>query len=231
MQIGGMNSVSGAHRQDALASGAARGSGRERRERRYARLRRARPEGLRRSATRCDMSSATLTAPARPARRISRSRAAGPAASAHESSPFEITPSGNGVTLEDEMMKVAGNDMDYQAVTALYTRSLRLLKTAIGLGKQDPDHDRLPLVAQDRRNRPARPECAHAGHRREHRQRGFRRQDAGRGSLSSQDPDLQGGDGRRGRPRSSRSARSPSTSPTSRAATSRAIRRPMPMAM
>ncbi|MEO6014401.1 MAG: flagellar basal body rod protein FlgB [Devosia sp.] len=48
------------------------------------------------------------------------------------SSPFEITPSGNGVTLEDEMMKVAGNDMDYQAVTALYTRSIRLLKTAIG---------------------------------------------------------------------------------------------------
>jgi flagellar basal-body rod protein FlgB len=49
-----------------------------------------------------------------------------------ESSPFEITPSGNGVTLEDEMMKVAGNDMDYQAVTALYTRSMRLLKIAIG---------------------------------------------------------------------------------------------------
>jgi flagellar basal-body rod protein FlgB len=48
------------------------------------------------------------------------------------SSPFEITPSGNGVTLEDEMMKVAGNDMDYQAVTALYTRSLRLLKVALG---------------------------------------------------------------------------------------------------
>jgi flagellar basal-body rod protein FlgB len=49
-----------------------------------------------------------------------------------DSAPFEITPSGNGVTLEDEMMKVAGNDMDYQAVTALYTRSIRLIKTAIG---------------------------------------------------------------------------------------------------
>jgi flagellar basal-body rod protein FlgB len=49
-----------------------------------------------------------------------------------DSAPSEITPSGNGVTLEDEMMKVAGNDMDYQAVTALYTRSMRLLKTAIG---------------------------------------------------------------------------------------------------
>ena len=30
------------------------------------------------------------------------------------------------------MMKVAYNQMDYQAVTALYTRSLKLLKTAIG---------------------------------------------------------------------------------------------------
>ena len=49
-----------------------------------------------------------------------------------DAAPFEITPSGNGVTLEDEMMKVAGNDMDYQAVTALYTRSIRILKVALG---------------------------------------------------------------------------------------------------
>ena len=48
------------------------------------------------------------------------------------SAPFEITPSGNAVTLEDEMMKVSGNDLDYQAVTTLYTRSMRLLKIAIG---------------------------------------------------------------------------------------------------
>ena len=45
---------------------------------------------------------------------------------------FEITPSGNGVSLEDEMMKVSGNDMDYQTVTALYTRSMAILKTALG---------------------------------------------------------------------------------------------------
>jgi flagellar basal-body rod protein FlgB len=49
-----------------------------------------------------------------------------------ESSPFEITPSGNGLTLEDEMMKVSGNDMDYQTVTALYTRSMAILRTALG---------------------------------------------------------------------------------------------------
>jgi flagellar basal-body rod protein FlgB len=47
---------------------------------------------------------------------------------------YEIKPTGNAVSLEDEMMKVASNQMDYQAVTALYTRSLNLLKIAIGKG-------------------------------------------------------------------------------------------------
>jgi flagellar basal-body rod protein FlgB len=45
---------------------------------------------------------------------------------------YEVRPGGNAVSLEDEMMKVAANQMDYQAVTALYTRSLNLLKTALG---------------------------------------------------------------------------------------------------
>lgn len=45
---------------------------------------------------------------------------------------FEITPEGNGITLEDEMMKVAGNQVDYQTITALYTRSLKLIRTALG---------------------------------------------------------------------------------------------------
>jgi flagellar basal-body rod protein FlgB len=44
----------------------------------------------------------------------------------------ETRPSGNGVNLDDEMLKVASNQMDYQAATSLYTRSLGLLKTAIG---------------------------------------------------------------------------------------------------
>ncbi len=45
---------------------------------------------------------------------------------------FEITPEGNGITLEDEMMKVASNQVDYQTITALYTRSLKLIRTALG---------------------------------------------------------------------------------------------------
>ena len=45
---------------------------------------------------------------------------------------FEIRPAGNSVGLEDQMMKVAANQMDYQAATALYSRGLALIKTALG---------------------------------------------------------------------------------------------------
>jgi flagellar basal-body rod protein FlgB len=45
---------------------------------------------------------------------------------------YEVRPTGNAVSLEDEMMKVAANQMDYQAATAVYTRSLSLIKTALG---------------------------------------------------------------------------------------------------
>lgn len=41
-------------------------------------------------------------------------------------------PDGNRVNLEDEMLKVAQNQMDYQAVTGLYQRSLGLIRTALG---------------------------------------------------------------------------------------------------
>jgi flagellar basal-body rod protein FlgB len=45
---------------------------------------------------------------------------------------YETRPAGNAVNLEDEMLKVSANQMDYAAVTSLYTRSLGLIKTAIG---------------------------------------------------------------------------------------------------
>lgn len=43
-----------------------------------------------------------------------------------------VSPTGNSVNLEDEMMKVAANQMDYQAATAIYSRSLGLIKVALG---------------------------------------------------------------------------------------------------
>ncbi|MBA4223580.1 flagellar basal body rod protein FlgB [Bosea sp. (in: a-proteobacteria)] len=48
---------------------------------------------------------------------------------------FETTPSGNSVNLEDEMMKVAQNQSDYQLAASLYSKSLGLMKIAIGKGR------------------------------------------------------------------------------------------------
>ncbi len=45
---------------------------------------------------------------------------------------YEVRPIGNAVSLEDEMMKVAANQMDYQAATETYTQSINLIKTALG---------------------------------------------------------------------------------------------------
>lgn len=47
-------------------------------------------------------------------------------------SGFQTRPAGNAVNLEDQMLKVSANQMDYAAATSLYSRSLNLLKTAIG---------------------------------------------------------------------------------------------------
>lgn len=45
---------------------------------------------------------------------------------------YETRPAGNAVSLEDEMQKSATNQMDFAAATSLYSRSLSLIKTAIG---------------------------------------------------------------------------------------------------
>ena len=59
--------------------------------------------------------------------------AGGPGASGERGGvKFETRPSGNSVTLEDEMTKLADTQMDYQTVASLYTKSLSLLKIAIG---------------------------------------------------------------------------------------------------
>lgn len=47
---------------------------------------------------------------------------------------FQTRPAGNAVSLEEEMLKVSANQMDYAAATSLYGKSLHLLKTAIGKG-------------------------------------------------------------------------------------------------
>lgn len=45
---------------------------------------------------------------------------------------WEITPEGNAVVLEEQMIKVSQNQFDYRLASSLYTRSLGLLRTALG---------------------------------------------------------------------------------------------------
>jgi flagellar basal-body rod protein FlgB len=50
------------------------------------------------------------------------------------SARYEIRPRGNAVSHEDEMMKMGNNQMDYEAVTSMYTHSLGLIKMALDRG-------------------------------------------------------------------------------------------------
>ncbi|MBD8890406.1 flagellar basal body rod protein FlgB [Roseibium litorale] len=52
-------------------------------------------------------------------------------AKVEEQDMFEVTPSGNNVNLEEQMMLVTQNQMDFQAATSIYSRSLGLIKTAL----------------------------------------------------------------------------------------------------
>ena len=49
--------------------------------------------------------------------------------------PAETTPSGNGVMLEDQLMKVADTQADYQATISLYKKHLALIRLALGGGR------------------------------------------------------------------------------------------------
>ena len=56
----------------------------------------------------------------------------GGAFKAVESAGWERTPAGNAVVLEEQMLKVAGNQFDFQVASSLYARSLGLIRTALG---------------------------------------------------------------------------------------------------
>jgi flagellar basal-body rod protein FlgB len=47
-------------------------------------------------------------------------------------SGFEVRPNGNSVSLEGEMIKSSENQIDFQAATSLYQRSINMFRTAIG---------------------------------------------------------------------------------------------------
>ncbi len=47
---------------------------------------------------------------------------------------YEISPTGNAVVIEQQMMMAGQNSMDYNLVTGLYQKQIGLLKTAVGGG-------------------------------------------------------------------------------------------------
>jgi flagellar basal-body rod protein FlgB len=48
-----------------------------------------------------------------------------------ETGHYEVRPRGNSVTHEDEMMKVASNQMDFEAAASMYSHSLALIRLAL----------------------------------------------------------------------------------------------------
>jgi flagellar basal-body rod protein FlgB len=48
-----------------------------------------------------------------------------------EAGGWETTPDGNSVVLEEQMMKLAENQMDHEMATTLYSRSLALLRASV----------------------------------------------------------------------------------------------------
>jgi flagellar basal-body rod protein FlgB len=48
---------------------------------------------------------------------------------------FEISPAGNAVVLEEQMLKAADNAMQHQLVTNLYSKQINLIRIAIGRGR------------------------------------------------------------------------------------------------
>lgn len=57
-----------------------------------------------------------------------------PAEGADQRERFETAPSGNAVVLEEQLIKVAETQMDYQTMTNLYRKHIQMLRTALGRG-------------------------------------------------------------------------------------------------
>lgn len=47
---------------------------------------------------------------------------------------FETTPTGNEVVLEEQMMKLSENQMDYQMTTSVYKKMMDIMRIAVGGG-------------------------------------------------------------------------------------------------
>ena len=48
------------------------------------------------------------------------------------SNPYEMSETGNSVSLEEQAVRISRNAMDYQLALTLYTKSVAMLRAAIG---------------------------------------------------------------------------------------------------
>ena len=62
----------------------------------------------------------------------SGARASGPFRITEQESVYEMTPSGNAVVLEEQLMKVSQTVMDHRIMAGLYSKHLGMLKMALG---------------------------------------------------------------------------------------------------
>ena len=57
-----------------------------------------------------------------------------PAESEEQRRRYETAPSGNSVVIEEQLIKVAETQMDYQLMSNLYRKHLNMIRTALGRG-------------------------------------------------------------------------------------------------
>ena len=48
---------------------------------------------------------------------------------------YEVTPQGNAIVLEEQVMKLTETQIEYQMTTSLYKKQIGMLKTALGRGR------------------------------------------------------------------------------------------------
>ncbi len=76
--------------------------------------------------------AAVQPAATHPAHLQGRTPTSKPASSADQRNPFETAPSGNSVVIDEQLIKVAETQMDYQTMTNLYRKHTSMLRAALG---------------------------------------------------------------------------------------------------
>ena len=69
-----------------------------------------------------------------PAHVAGRAAAGGPFAD-QKAASYEVTPSGNGVELPEQLEKMASTELDHQLTTSLYRSYVGMLRTALGVSQ------------------------------------------------------------------------------------------------